>query len=856
MTVTTTQARPSSSKHKHSAKAALRLRWTPIALAAGLLTVQMAWPDAAQADGALLAATQGSSNGNPTAATPPLRLSFSLPAPQGQEHNGKLPLYFEADHLEGEADARTRATGSVRLRQGGLTVRADELTHTQADNTARALGHVVITRNSNIFSGPELMLKLDTLEGEFIRPHFWFARTQAGGQAERVEFLGSNRLRASKTTYSSCTPDDLPDGTPGEPDWSLKTRSVHLDFDANEGTADNAVIWFKGVPILASPTLTFPLNDARKSGWLPPSFDFDSKSGFELSAPYYWNIAPDKDMTLAPTLSVRRGAGLDAEYRYLAPRDEGVLRLAGLPDDRVAMRSRGLLDFAHKGNLNDGNALSQTHYELRWLRVSDDDYWKDFPHGLPTLTPRLYDSHANVERQLNSRNWGLGDSQTTLYGGVQTWQTLRDLDPLADPTLSNISTPYRREPQVGVRSRSGNDTGLTWTMQGEFNRFTNPDPIKPQGNRLHAVGQIGQNFNLGGLSLTPRVSLNGTSYNMDQDLPNASRSATRILPTFSLDTGLVMERPLRAFSRNLTQTLEPRIQYVRTPYKDQGFLPLFDSAPRDFNQYAIYSENAYTGVDRISDANQVTVGVTSRLLDDATGVEALRLGLVQKLLLADQRINPDGPEPITQRLSDLLLLGSTSVIPNWTLDGSAQFNAQNHAMSRGLMGVRYSPGPWRTIGAAYRYTRQASEQLDLGWQWPLAGPVPSSTAQVRDEALNDPLNLTGRRPRSGSACGGTWYSVGRMSYSLRDSRLTDSLIGFEYDAGCWIGRVVAERVSVGRSQASTRLMFQLELAGLSRISLGSNPLRTLRDNIPGYRLLHDDSATTASTGSSPFTTDD
>lgn len=859
VTVTHHQARPSSPLPRRPTGAAHRMRWTPVAVAAGLAVAQLGWPGAVQADAVSTVSVAGpepSAAATVAALGSPLRLSFTLPAPQGNLHDGKLPLFFEADNLEGEAGSRTRATGSVRLRQGDLTVRADELTHTQVDNTARALGHVVIMRAGNIFSGPELMLRLDTLEGEFIRPHFWFARTRAGGDAELVEFLGNNRLKANKTTYSSCTPENTADGTPGEPDWSLKTSSVYLDFDANEGTADNAVIWFKGIPILAAPTLTFPLNDQRKSGWLPPSFDFDSKSGFELSAPYYWNIAPDRDMTLAPTLSVRRGAGLDAEYRYLAPRDEGTLHVVGLPDDRVAMRSRGLVDFRHVGNLNDGNLLSQTNYDLRWLRVSDDDYWKDFPHGLPSLTPRLYDSHANIERQLNSRNWGLGDSQTTLYGSVQTWQTLRDLDPLTDPTLSKIDTPYRREPQLGLRSRSGNDTGLIWAMQGEFNRFTNPDPLKPSGNRLNAVGQLGQTFSLGGLNLTPRLSVNATSYDMDKVQANGQRSAGRVLPTFSLDSGLTMERPVRLFERNLTQTLEPRVQYVRTPYRDQSQLPLFDSAPRDFNQYAIYSENAYTGVDRISDANQVTVGVTSRLLDDRTGTEALRLGVVQKLLLADQRINPDGPEPITQRLSDLLLLGSASVIPKWNFDGSAQFNAQNHAMSRGLLGVRYSPGPWRTFGAAYRYTRQASEQLDLGWQWPLAGPLPSARQMQEQQIAADPLNLTGRRATSGTACGGTWYSVGRMSYSLRDSRLTDTLLGFEYDAGCWIGRVVAERVSVGRAQASTRIMFQLELAGLSRISLGSNPLRALKENIPGYRLLHDDSVAAPPTGSSPFTTDD
>jgi LPS-assembly protein len=848
-------------------------------VAAGLLVAQLCWPSDVSADegvpsawdpvaaasdaasdaptgqAAAANAAASAASGAASGASPASRLSFSLPAPQGSLHNGQAPLFFEADNLEGETGERTRATGSVRLRQGDLTVRADELTHTQADNTAKGVGHVVIMRNGNIFSGPELTLKLDTLEGEFIRPHFWFARTRAGGNAEHVAFLGSNRLRATKTTYSSCTPEDNPDGSPGEPAWSLKTSSVYLDFDANEGTADNAVIWFKGVPLLAAPSLTFPLNDARKSGWLPPSFDYDNKSGLELSAPYYWNIAPDKDMTLAPKLSLKRGMGLDAEYRYLAPHDEGTLHVVGLPDDRVAMRSRGMVDFTHKGNLNDlGNILAQTNYDLRWNRVSDDDYWKDFPHGLTSITPRLYDSHANVERQLNSRNWGLGDSQTTLYGGVQSWQTLRDLDPETDPTVSGIESPYRREPQLGIRSRSGNDAGLVWSMQGEFNRFTNADPNKPFGNRLNAIGQLSYVANVGGLSLTPKISLNSTSYDMDQPLANGSRSANRTLPTFSLDSGLVMERPLHMLDRDVIQTLEPRIQYVRTPYKDQSSLPLFDSAPRDFNQYAIYSENAFTGVDRISDANQVTMGVTSRLLDQQTGIEALRLGVVQKLLLSDQRINPNGDGPITQRLSDLLLLGSTSVIPNWSVDGTMQFNAQNHAVERGIMGVRYSPGAWRTVGASYNYTRNASGQLDLGWQWPIAGPLPSMEG-VRQQAVSDPMNLNGARRSNPNMCGGTWYSVGRVSYSTFDKRVTNSLLGVEYDAGCWIGRIVSERVSVGTS-TSMRIMFQIELVGLSRVSLGSNPLRTLKDNVPGYRLLHDDSTPATEPAPLTFTTDD
>lgn len=767
-------------------------------------------------------------------------MTFTLPAPTMQRRDAKQPLYFEADTLSGESGISTRASGSVRLRQGDLALRADDLVHTQADNVARAQGNVRIVSNGNLFTGPQLTLKLDTLEGNFVRPTFWFVRTNAGGEADLVEFLGENKLRAHETSYSSCRPEDLPDGSPGRPDWELNTTRVFLDFDKGEGHAEDAVVRFMGAPIMAAPALTFPLNNQRKSGLLPPSFYFDSASGFELSTPYYWNIAPDRDATIAPTVSARRGVGLDLEYRYLAPTDQGRLHLFGLPDDRLRNKQRGLFDFTHTGRLRTGSTLAQNRYDLKLLRASDDDQWRDFSHNQPSNTPRLYDSHARIETTLNDRDWGLGRSQVTFYGAVQSWQVLKDLNPDNDPKLSGIETPYRREPQLGFRSRATNEGGLVFNVQGEFNRFSNVDSGKVTGNRVNLNTRLERVFQAAGVFITPAVLVRGISYDLDRNtaLGQQRASASLAAPTFSLDSGFSMERGLRFFERDLVQTLEPRVLYVHTPYRRQGDLPLFDSAPRDFNQYAVFNDNGYTGGDRITDANQVTVGVTSRLLDARSGVEALRLGVAQKVLLSDQRINPNGTQPITQRLSDLLLLGSTSVIPNWSIDSIVQYSNQNRATEQGSLGVRYSPGGWRTLGATYRYTRQASEQLEVAWQWPLSGRTP--VQQVMQQASSpDLLNLNTRRP-GGQQCGGTWYTVGRITHSMRDSRIINSLVGLEYDAGCWIGRMVVERVALGQNTANTRVMFQLELLGLSQLALGANPLRVLQQNVPGYQLLREE----------------
>ena len=761
---------------------------------------------------------------------PPDAAARFVPTLKGDE-SGE-PVVIEADRLFGRPDLETIAEGSVRFKRGPLTMKADRIEYRQAGDIARATGNVEIERGGNTFRGPELQLKVQRFEGYFLEPSYHFGRTNAGGSAQRFDFLDESRGIAYGATYTSCPAPD--------PAWFLSTDRVVLDTAADEGRAEGAVLRFYGVPILAAPTLSFPLSDKRKSGWLPPSFNIDNKSGVEVAAPYYWDIAPNRDATLTPTVLTRRGAALGTEFRYLEPGYQGVVQTYMLPDDRVANRSRWSLNLGHEARW-DGPGVGLVDYGLALQRASDDDYWKDFSHRLPSLTPRLLPTDGYVRRRFDS-DWG----DTLVYGGVRRWQVLQDIDP-----TSRIVSPYQREPQVGVRQR-GTRAGFEWSWETEANRFTNDDRSLQRGDRVHALGSLARPWSpIGaeGWTLTPRLSFNAASYDLEQPLADGRTRSTRVIPTVALDSAWIFERDSTAFGRALTQTLEPRLLYVNTPYRDQTGLPNFDSAGNDFNFTSIYADNAFSGVDRVSDANQLTAGVTTRFLDRRTGAEALRLGLAQRLLLRPQRITPDGV-PVTQRWSDLLLLGGTSLVPNWSLDGTLQYNADISRTVRSILGARYSPGPFRTINATYRYTRNASEQLELGWQWPLNGAARENAAAVeaRDALALDGVSRGGRTAAP-TGCPGAWYSVGRINYSRRDSRITDSIVGFEYDSGCWIGRIVAERLSTGRSEATTRLLLQLELVGLSR--LGSNPLRVLRDNIPGYRLLRDDSPVVAPALSSP-----
>ncbi|NDY91998.1 LPS-assembly protein LptD [Ideonella livida] len=733
------------------------------------------------------------------------RPTAAAPAPTG-------PVDLSAARLRSEGGAQTVAEGEVVLRRAGMQLSADLLRYLHADETAIAEGEVRLSRGEDRFVGSRAELNLRTEAGVVEQPRFHVARAGAGGQARRIEFQGGRQLSAQQAAYSSCDLD-----APGGPDWVLTMDRLDLDFERNEGLARGAVLRFMDVPLLAIPTLSFPATDQPKSGWLPPTIDFDSRAGVVISEAYYWRLAPNRDATLMPVISSRRGVGLRGDYRYLLPSDTGQLAFHALPSDRVAGRERYSLEFSHEGEVSGG-----LRYQLTGQRASDDAYWKDHAKILSSWTPRLLPRSAEA---LQPGRWG--GLEWEAYTGVQGWQVLQQSD-------AAISPPYERVPQLGLRGRWGGATGLQLDFTTEYNAFRRarsslaPTPAltePTEGQRLQARPSLAWTWDAGWGWLTPRATVLASAYDypawvsdsggtLTGQTENAHRSS--VVPTFSLDMGLRFERPLSSLGADLLQTLEPRLHYVRTPLRAaQASLPLFDTAASDFNAYSIYADNAYTGGDRVSDANQITFGATSRFLSRDNGTERLRLGFAQRYQFSEQQLGPDVSSG-SSRFSDLMLFGSGQLHERWHADATLQYNVDLARPARTVGTLRYQPGPFRTLSGTYIYTRGQSEQYGLGWQWPLY-----------------------QREASGSGqCQGTFYGVGRGLYSKTDGRLTDALAGVEYDSGCWVFRVVAERTAIGQATASTHFMVQLELVGLSR--LGSNPLKTLKDQIPGYRLLRED----------------
>jgi LPS-assembly protein len=744
---------------------------------------------------------------NADASAPALQSSPMLRESVPATAKRDLPTFVFGDRISGRTELDTLIEGNAELRRGDTVIRADRLEYEQPGDLARARGNVRINRAGNIFAGPFLELKVDAFEGFFVEPQYRFLQNDAYGEADRVDFLDDKRSVVTNATYTTCQREPGPSWLP---DWILRADSIHLDNEQEVGRAEGAVLSFFRVPILPLPSISFPLSDRRKSGLLPPTIGLDSLSGFEYTQPYYWNIAPNRDATFTPTFMTKRGVDLGGEFRYLERDYQGTLQASVMPADQLRDRDRWSYHLRHDQLLNTGwSGVGAVGLSLNLNRVSDNDYWRDFSRSTGTLTQRLLAQDGLL-------SWGVGNF--SFQARALKWQTLQDV-------TAPIVPPYDRLPQlVGTYVRQDLPGGLEAQVEADHTRFQADVRLtgQPNAQRSFLVSRLSRPWQAPGWFVTPRLQLHSTQYNFDGPLTTGARSATRTVPTLSLDSGLVFERSTSYFGRSFLQTLEPRAFYVHTPYRDQQRLPNYDSSYHDFNFATVYTENAFVGNDRISDNNLLTLGVSSRLLDPDTGAETARFGVAQRLRFKDQRVTLPGFAPVSERLSDVLLGASVNWTDKWAFDTTVQYSPKSGRSERSVIGARYHPSNYRVVSAAYRLQRNLSEQLDIGWQWP----------------LNDLWGDKGRNLGPGRGEGGNrWYSVGRVNVSLRDRRVVDTLVGLEYDACCWIGRVVLERSQSSTNTSNKRILFQLEFLGFTR--LGTNALGALRDNIPRYQFLRE-----------------
>lgn len=679
------------------------------------------------------------------------------------------PTTLGAERLTGRPDREITLERDAEVTRGGTTLNADRADYDIVDDRVKASGNVRLKRFKDRFTGDDVNLKLDTGEGYIDNPTYHLEMRNAQGRADRIDFESDDRAVVHNGTYSTC---EAPD-----PDWYLSSRTINLDSGRDIGTAERAVLYFKGVPLLASPYMSFPLSDQRKTGFLPPTFGTSNRNGIEVSSPYYINIAPNRDLTLYPRMISQRGLQLGAHARYLGDGYSGQTRVEGLMNDSQTGQSRGALTMLHTQRL--APALS---FNANVNMASDDQYPNDFPHSI-----------TNSRQRLLARDLSLNYAQPywNMLARTSSYQVLQD-------PLAPIGLPYDRLPQISLNAARQELGGFDVSLKSDFTRFYHPTLVR--GDRSVINPRISYPILAPGYFITPSVSVHATSYNLTNQTADQPTSLTRTLPTFSLDSGLVFERDASFLGRPATQTLEPRLFYTYTPYKDQSKFPIFDTALAEFSFAQIFSENRYVGNDRITDSNQLTAAVVSRFIEE-NGVERLRVALGQRFYFNQQQVA--GNASNAENKSDLLAAMSGQVTPTLLLDAGIQYSQSQRKTNASSLGVRWLPGPQQVFNLQYkRDVPTAVDLLNVSTQWPIT-----------------------RR----------FYGVGRVNYSLEEKKVSESLFGVEYKADCWVFRVVAQRTPTATNVATSSLFFQLELNGLS--SLGSNPYRALRNNIPGYNRL-------------------
>ena len=741
--------------------------------------------------------------------TPPTQAELDAAIREGQKADKILPTpgsligrptktgtrVIAADSIDGVNQKNVSASGDVLLTQGTMSLRAERLDYDKETDTAVSRGKVSMNRDGDVVAGTDLKLKVDTEIGTLEDPTFFFSRSptrpsqrfEARGAAKRINFEGEDNERLFDAFYTTCKLD--------ESQWYLRISELSLDRARNIGTGYNAVVEFKGVPILYMPYMTFPLNNERKSGFLPPTIGTSSNSGIELSIPYYLNIAPNLDATITPKIFTRRGLQLGAEFRYLDRGYFGQIDTEYLPNDRLADRDRYLASLRHYQNLDRWLAPGWSA-SINAQKVSDDNYFRD-------LSTRI----SNTAQTFLPRDVSLNYASDfgNLTARYLSFQTLQD------PTAP-ITSPYRLAPQITFNARPNRWNGFEINTLGEFTAFEHPTLVS--GNRWILYPSASYPITRPYGFITPKVGFHATRYDLTGNTAGFE-GGTRTLPILSVDSGLAFERAATFFSQPITQTLEPRLFLLYVPFRDQNKLPLFSTAETDFSFAQIFNENLFVGGDRISDARQATAAVTTRFIENLTGIERLRAALGQRYYFGQQRVTLlstdtsgiSGPVQGNISRSDFLAALSGQISDKWTLDSGFQYSASTKQFQKTNVSARYHGEGSRLLNFSYRFTRESLKQIDISTQWPFGRVAPS------------------------------WTLLARANYSLRDGRLIEGLLGVEYNQGCWEFRLVAHRFATAAEKYSNSIQFQLELKGLSK--LGINPLETLKQNISGYRRSDD-----------------
>ncbi|MBX3702850.1 MAG: LPS assembly protein LptD [Steroidobacteraceae bacterium] len=678
------------------------------------------------------------------------------------------PIQVTSGAAEVSRDGDAHLTGGVTVRQGDRTLRSESATYDASEQRFEVEGGVE-------FQAPGLRLKgtsgswRSSGGGRFTGTEFELPLRPARGSASELEMTATGDLALREVRFTTCPA--------GNGDWFLRASSIDIDQRAQQGRGRDVRVTLKGVPILYAPVISFPVGDARKSGFLFPSFGNSDKGGFEIGVPYYLNLAPNYDLQLKPFLLSRRGAGLDSQFRYLTQRSRGEIGNRFLPSDNVASRDRRFTALEHRTDFTD-----RLRFDADFADASDGLYFEDFGLG-PDGTSITY-----LDRFLRLSWLGQG---WRVDGRVQEFQTI-------DRTLDPATRPYARLPQIAFTGHWPLGTG-GWSAALDSEAVWFERDVGVTGLRLDFAPRLAWTLRGPGWHLEPSAAWRMTGYSLSGTAPGEDDTPDREAPVLSLDAGLVFEREAGR-PGGMMQTLEPRLRYTWIPYRDQSGLPVFDTALPDLNLVQLFRTNRYVGADRLGDANELAVGLTTRFVHDDTGQQFLTATIGQRFFFEPPEVTLPGELPAAKDSSNMVGEIELTGWRHWSARLAMEWDDNESNTVLGQAGVQYRPRPDSVVNLGYRYREGRLEQWDASAAWRLS-------------------------PR--------WQVFARQVYSVKESSSIDRFAGLEYGSCCWRLRLVARRYISNRTgEEDTSVMLELELKGLS--SVGTRDDTFLQRSIRGY----------------------
>jgi len=757
-------------------------------------------------------------------------------------------IHIDTDTAQVDAEGHAEVSGRVKARQDGRTVAADTMDYDYNTGKLTVKGKVD-------FEDPKLRITsvsgvYDALGGaDFNQANFAILDRNGRGIAREISVRPDGKVALEHMRYTTCPV--------GNEDWMLQASSLDLDTDKQEGVGHGVLMRFKNVPLFYTPYISFPIGDERKSGVLFPNFGHSSSNGWMVDVPYYFNLAPNYDLTLTPGILSARGVQLGAQFRYLTAGSHGQVEANFLPDDKS--QNHDNRSYFHVTDITD---LSHgLRFDADIAAVSDSNYFSNFAVGSEQT------SVTYLERRADVRYY---DDYWRIRGELQNFQTI-------DIALDAGERPYSRVPSIEVEGLYPLMHGhLELGLDGEATNFLRE--VGPTGLRLDISPELRWSSREAGYFFEPAVGYHFTQYDLDNATVGAPSTPTRALPYARIDAGLVFERDAGSVGQR-TQTLEPRMVYSYVPYRNQNELPLFDTALPDLNLIELFRTNRFVGDDRIGDANQLAVGLTTRLFDQGSGTQYLsatigqiryfstprvpfpdtyyletgqplpNIPLVNPLQLPSQALlnqPPCNPYPTTLSArppypaalpgqtyltasgqcavidsvlstgqnagiypaSDIVTEIDLTAYKNVTVNLDYQWNPYTSKTDKSEILLQYHPDPAKVVNLGYRFQEGIFKQYDGSFAWPI---------------------------------GGHWNAVGRWVYSLQDRQTIEQVAGFEYKSCCYRlqlvqRRYLSARTATGTQGLDTSIALQLELTGLS--SVGKPADAFLAREIKGY-TAHD-----------------